>query len=255
MKKYAQILLLRRDTPFKDPPGILAEHNCFSRDSQIKSSETLETSLDGQGKEPLWQGNRGHVRHWQRASLSPRAGQPPSSLHQPRSRVSMRQMGTALAKPTPATPQAGKEPGCQKSGACGCPRWGLQGDASGCLPAAQSGISSPRTRRSDVYTFCPSHRSGVNHRESFLTGHLTKRFFHHFKGRWHHQHLPNCWGQKPRRYPWYQPPSCWCGLQNIFPVHPLTPSSTATPLAGHHHLSTSHLTTLLAAMLIPLKNH
>lgn len=30
-EKKARILLLRRDTPFKDPPGILAEHNSFSQ--------------------------------------------------------------------------------------------------------------------------------------------------------------------------------------------------------------------------------
>ena len=48
INEKTQIPLLRRDTPFKDPLGIPGEHNSFSRDSQIKSSETLEMSFNGQ---------------------------------------------------------------------------------------------------------------------------------------------------------------------------------------------------------------
>ena len=123
-EKKAQIPLLRRDTPFKDALGILAEHNSFSRDSQIKSSETLEMSFDGQERTTLagrlWPFEA--LNFTSDSILSPRVGQPsPRNLHQQRSWVrtakptAMKQMGTALAQPAPATPQAGKEPDFKKS--------------------------------------------------------------------------------------------------------------------------------------------
>ena len=123
-EKKTQIPLLKRDTPFKDPLGIPGEHNSFSRDSRIKSSETLEMSFNGQERTilagRLWPFEA--LNFTSDSILSPRVGQPsPRNLHQRRSWVrtamptAMKQMGTALAQPLPATLQAGQEPGFKKS--------------------------------------------------------------------------------------------------------------------------------------------
>lgn len=79
-------------------------------------------------------------------------------------RQSTRQMDPTQAKPVPATPQAGKEPAFKRR-VSGCPRWSLQLEAPGCPPAMESGISTPQTKRYDVYTLCISAKGfRVNHR-------------------------------------------------------------------------------------------
>lgn len=131
---------------------------------------------------------------------------------------STRQMGTALAKPIPATPQAGKKPDCKKSRVMA-----VQGRGFGDMPLAvflQHNLGSPpQPVRSDVYTWASPHRV-QSEPYLILPPKVPYQKLLILRHRWHHNYLiaqaknprvtHDFFGSSPQT-------PCWFSL----PIHPL----------------------------------
>lgn len=152
--------MLTRNTLFKDPLGILAEHTAFQGIPKSKKLGNFSPVIQWPERSTL----AGTVRPSEALGVNfasnstlsqswPASFQPPSAKipSQSSNAKSMRQMGTDPKKPTRLYPKLAKSQPGRKAGLVDVQDGGLVRSTC-CLPSAEGGISSPQMLRYDVHT-------------------------------------------------------------------------------------------------------